>query len=204
MIGAIDRSKSLTLSGRQMARLPLEPVHARALLSALEIGPPVIMAMISVVSILSATSKLFIDPSDPTSRDEAIAARNKFRHPRGDHLTRLAALKAYEDMSRTERAKGARKQWCRENWISERACAEILRIRQQVHGVCVGLDMGVGPFEEKELNVEHEEGLLRALTTGYAQNAAFLQPDGSYRQVMGMMVRRSRWQDFTNAHLSFL
>ena len=106
LLGALDNTKSLTPLGRQMAAFPLEPPLARALIASAELGCT--SEVLTILSVLSASSKLFVDTHD--ARDEAADARKKFRHPSGDHLTVLNVVRAYEDVSRDDTKKG-RKEW---------------------------------------------------------------------------------------------
>lgn len=188
LIGAIDGAKRLSAIGKDMAKFPLEPVHACAILNSRTYSHDVIDAIVSIVAILSASSKIFVESSDPDKREEAVDAHRKFLHPSGDHLTRLNALQAYEDITR-EANKSGRRDWCKRNYVNERTCAEVLSIREQVRGVCSKLGMKVTWGIRSGQGEVYEAGFFRSLTTGYALNAAFLQPDGTYKQVMGASVR---------------
>jgi ATP-dependent RNA helicase DHX33 len=190
LIGAIDGRKQLTPLGRQMAKFPLEPTHACAVLTSRTYSPAVTSAVVSIVSVLSSTSKLFVEPSDSALREQAAEARRKFLHPSGDHLTALNALVAYEEIARAEK-KAGRRRWCKDNFLNERTCAEALNIRDQIRvvsaklGIRVSSDAGEASSASGEA---FEEGVLRSLTAGYSQNVAFLQPDGTYKQLIGSSV----------------
>ncbi|KAI0770462.1 P-loop containing nucleoside triphosphate hydrolase protein [Fomes fomentarius] len=179
LLGALDNSKSLTPLGRQMAAFPLEPSLARALLASAALGCT--SEVLTILSVLSSSSKLFVDTHN--SRDEATDARKKFRHPSGDHLTVLNVVCAYEDVAQQETKKG-RKEWCRRMFVNERCLAEAMNIRAQLRDVCgrTGMEWKVSAGDACEGPV------LRALVSGLVQNTAFLQPDGSYKQVMGPSV----------------
>jgi HrpA-like RNA helicase len=188
-IGAFDLRNQLTPLGAQMAKFPLEPAHACAVLTARAYGPAVLSSVISIVSILSCTSKLFLDPSDPAAREEASEARKKFRHPSGDHLTRLNALNAYIEAA-TAGSKNERKRWCKDNFVNERTCVEAINIREQVTRVAgkLKIQSDHGANDNGGGQSQVEEGVLRSLTAGYATNTAFLQPDGTYKQLIGLSV----------------
>ena len=68
-----------------MAAFPLEPPLARAVVASREFGCT--LEVLDIVSVLSASSKLFFDSAD--EREAAADARRKFRHRAGDHLTVL-------------------------------------------------------------------------------------------------------------------
>ncbi|THH06079.1 hypothetical protein EW146_g9723 [Bondarzewia mesenterica] len=174
MLSAIDNSKSLTNFGWSMAVFPLEPQHAAVLLAS--VNHRSTFEIISILSLLSSSAPLFPDSS--SQRESAASARAKFRHVAGDHLTMLNVMLAYDELE-----KGERRDWCRRNFVNERALREATDIRAQLRDVCekVGVDWKLG--------CQGEEGpILKSLVRGLVQNAAFLQPDGSYKQAMGPSI----------------
>ncbi|KAJ8523210.1 hypothetical protein ONZ45_g347 [Pleurotus djamor] len=176
LLGALNNSKELTPIGRQMAAFPLEPSYARILLASKEYGCTA--EILEILSILSASSKLFIDISD--QRENASDARRKFQHSSGDHLTILNALKAYHEISLAENRAG-RKEWCRKHFLNERALLESRDIRDQLKLTCVRLKIPVDTTCG-----DGEDAILKSLAHGLVQNSALLQPDGiSYKQTMG-------------------
>ncbi|KAI0761980.1 P-loop containing nucleoside triphosphate hydrolase protein [Trametes elegans] len=178
LLGALDNRKALTPVGRHIAAFPLEPPLARALIASSELGCTA--EILTIVSVLSASSHLFVDTHD--ARDAAADARRKFRHPSGDHLTVLNAVRAYEDVAGAE-SKAGRREWCRRMFLNERCLAEAANIRAQLCDVCArtGVDARASAGE-------NDAPVLRALVRGLVQNTAFLQPDGSYKQVMGPSI----------------
>ncbi|RPD54669.1 P-loop containing nucleoside triphosphate hydrolase protein [Lentinus tigrinus ALCF2SS1-7] len=182
LLGALDHTKSLTPLGRQMAAFPLEPPLARALVASAELGCT--SEILTILSVLSASSKLFVDTHD--AREEAADARKKFRHASGDHMTVLNVVKAYEDVSQSE-SKKARTDWCRRMFVNERCLAEAANIRAQLRDVCEKTSMDWKVSAEGQ-GQDGEARVLRAMVAGLVQNTAFLQPDGSYKQVMGPSV----------------
>lgn len=181
LLGALDNRKALTPLGRQMAAFPLEPPLARALIASTELGCT--SDVLTILSVLSASSHLFVDTHD--ARDAAADARRKFRHPAGDHLTVLNVVRAYEDVAAGE-SKAGRREWCRRMFLNERCLSEATNIRAQLRDVCA--HMGVDPRAGAG-TADSEVPVLKALVRGLVQNTAFLQPDGSYKQVMGPSVR---------------
>ncbi|KAG6334332.1 hypothetical protein ID866_4756 [Astraeus odoratus] len=178
ILGALDNTKELTPLGRQMASFPVEPYLARIILASNTHGCT--SDVIDIVSLISSSSKLFIDVSD--QRDAIADARSKFRHPSGDHLTMLNALRAYQEMAETEN-KGSRRDWCRQHFLNERTFKEALKIRDQLRQTCerVGLDW-------RASRKDSEEPVLRSFTSGLVQHSALLQPDGTYKQLIGHSV----------------
>ncbi|KAI6127373.1 P-loop containing nucleoside triphosphate hydrolase protein [Pisolithus croceorrhizus] len=178
ILGALDNFNGLTPLGRQMASFPVEPYLARIILASNAHGCT--SEVIDIVSLLSSSSSLFLDITD--QRDAIANARSKFRHASGDHLTMLNAFRAYQEMAETEN-KSSRKEWCKQHFLNERTIAEALKIRDQLRSTCgrVGLDWRAS---KKDI----EEPVLRSFTVGLIQQSALLQPDGSYKQLMGHSV----------------
>ncbi|KAL1744085.1 P-loop containing nucleoside triphosphate hydrolase protein [Schizophyllum fasciatum] len=177
LLEAINNDKQLTPLGRRMAVFPLEPVYARALLAAVEHGCTA--EVLDVVSVLSASAKLFLDVSD--ARQAIAAEREKFRAGSGDHMTVLAVLRAYEDVAAGKKA--ARREWCRRHYLNERALMEARDIREQLRGICEreGVDWKASLPE----GPAREDAVVRSLAHGLVQNSALLQPDNTYKQLMG-------------------
>jgi ATP-dependent RNA helicase DHX33 len=180
LLGALDSKKSLTELGREMAFFPLEPCYARAIIASRE--HRCASDILDIISVLSASSPLFIDFID--MRDCTTDGRQTFYHPAGDHLTILNAVKSYRDISRVQ-VKGSRKAWCREHSLNERTLVEAARIRKQLSTICANLGI------DGTLCSDEDEILLKCLGHGLIQNTAFLQPDGSYRQIMSTMVSKT-------------
>ena len=162
-----------------MALFPLEPVYARAVVASKDLGCT--QEILDIISVLSATSKLFVDVTE--QREAASDARRKFRHPSGDHLTVLNAIRSYTEIAAAEE-KLARKAWCKKHFLNERTLLEAVSIRQQLRQTCERMRI------DPEVSCgDLEEPVVKSLAHGLAQNSAFLQPDGSYKQTMGQSVR---------------
>lgn len=172
-LGALDNKGAVTDIGRQMASLPLETSFARSLLASQEHGCT--NEVLSVISITSASAKLFLDSSQ--TREAAYSARQKFVHPSGDHITYLNVLRAYHDISKQE-STHARKEWCRSHFINERAIKESGEILEQLKGICERMSI-----DWKASCGEDVEPVLKSLVRGLHQNVALLHPDGQYKQV---------------------
>lgn len=164
-----------------MSKLPLDPSYARSLLASQQNSCT--LEVLHIVSLMSASSKLFLDSSE--SRDAAHAARQKFIHTSGDHLTFLNVLRAYADVAQQETA-AARREWCRTHFVNERAVKETGEIMEQLKGVCDrnGINWRASCGDEVE-------PVLKSLVRGLFQNVALLHPDGQYKQVQGRTVSLS-------------
>lgn len=161
-----------------MASFPLEPQYACAIVASKEYSCT--SEVLDIVSILSASSKLFLDISE--QREASADARRKFRHPSGDHMTILNAFRAYYEIAASENKHG-RRAWCRKHFLNERTFIEARDIREQLVATCkrVGID-AMAKVKDKE------DPIIRSIGHGLAGNAAFLQPDGGYKQAIGHTV----------------
>lgn len=183
MLGALDRQKEITQIGRTMNRFPLDPSHSRALMAARDLG--CIYEILGIVSVLSASAKLFFDSSE--HREAALDARTRFRHASGDHITALNALRAYEELANGGASKGARRQWCNEHYVNERTLAEAMDIQSQLRGICERLKM-----DWRASAGDNVEPILQALLFGLAQNTAIYRPETkAYRQILSKSVSKS-------------
>lgn len=157
---------------------PVEPMYAASLLIAVK--HQCTSEVISIISLLSSSVPLF--PDTASERDPASEARAKFRHPSGDHWTMLTVFRAYDEICVSEGKTGC-KDWCKRNFVSQRALREASDIRKQLRNLCgrVNIDCSLTCGND-------ETPVLRSLLKGLLQQVAFLQPDGSYKQMMGPSV----------------
>ncbi|KAG8761724.1 putative ATP-dependent RNA helicase dhr2 [Serendipita sp. 396] len=196
MLGALDQSRAVTSVGKAMAKLPLEPHLARALIESKAEGCT--KEIVDIVSILSASSKVFFDPP-ADDRQAAQEARSKFLHPSGDHLTLLNVFRAFDEICShsVEPAsketttnglnpgfsKSERKDWCRRQFVNERALSESIRIRDQIKRSCQqsGMDPNLSCGE-------NPEPILKSLFRGLVHKIALRQADDSYKNVAQLVI----------------
>ncbi|KAL0094270.1 P-loop containing nucleoside triphosphate hydrolase protein [Phycomyces blakesleeanus] len=167
-LGAMDDKGNLSELGKKMAGFPLDPTYSKVLIQSQEDGCT--LEAIAIVSLLSVDS-IFFMPSD--KREESSEARRKFLHPDGDHLTLLNVLKAYWEV------KGDM-EWCKENFINVRNMKIALEVRDQLIRFCERLE--INPSASCGTDTD---AVLKCFLSGFFQNTALLQPDGSYRSVAG-------------------
>jgi HrpA-like RNA helicase len=179
---ALDNAGKVTPLGKRMTQFPLDPPLSSALLASQT--HHCTSEVISIVSLLSASSQVFVEPS-PSSDQRSLAqeARAKFRHSSGDHLTLLNLQVAYQELSEGTKEKGATRDWCQRHFVNERALKEAMEIAKQLRVSCerAGLDWKTSCGDNTDL-------VLKSLLTGLYQNTAILQPDGGYRQTLGHTV----------------
>ena len=180
-LGALDDSGDLTPTGRTMARLPLDPLAAKALLAAAEAG--VAPQAIAVLAMLSADGVYSHTGGGGEGEADARASRASFRDPTGDHGTLRNLLEAYGGAPA-----GGRAHFCREHGLSARAMARAADVAAQLGRVLGDAAVGAAAVGEAEAVDGDGTALRRALLAGYFMQAARRQPDGSYRTMAGSQV----------------
>ncbi|WVQ95704.1 hypothetical protein IAU59_002803 [Kwoniella sp. CBS 9459] len=185
---AISSPTDLTPLGRQMLRFPLDPPHARILISSFSLGCT--NEIIDILSLINAGGTVFLDR--PNDREEASTAKAKFIHRDGDHLTALNVFRLYialrESKLSDKSSKGLGQGqgvvgWCKDNFVNGKTLVQALKIRDQLRELCekAGHDWRVSAGSESA-------GVLRALLSGLFMNTAVIQADGSYRQTAGSLT----------------
>ncbi|KAF9093821.1 putative ATP-dependent RNA helicase dhr2 [Mortierella sp. AD031] len=165
---ALDDEGKLTDIGTKMAAFPVDPPYAKVLLQSEKMECT--KEAIEIISLLSVDT-IFSAPS--SKRDEANEARQKFTSLDGEHLTLLNTLRAYESV------KGDR-DWCRENFINSRHMRHVLDVRKQL--IQFAERSGMDP---KKTCGHDLEIVLKCFLAGFFQNTALLQPDGTYKSILG-------------------
>eukprot|EP00659_Diplonema_papillatum_P006179 gene6179-9459_t len=124
LLGALSSTGEVTELGMTIGAFPLEPTHAKTLLTALEFG--VFESVVSILSMLSVENVL----TNPTrkEREAADKSRAAFASPHGDHLT---LLNLYNDYKKQKTATD-RKSWCRHLFINERRMLQVTDVRKQL------------------------------------------------------------------------
>ncbi|KLO17295.1 P-loop containing nucleoside triphosphate hydrolase protein [Schizopora paradoxa] len=215
MLGALDTEGNLTPTGRAMSLFPVEPQQSRALLESRIHGCT--REVLAIVAIQSASSKVFYDPgsgsaadsNEPGSRDierrdQAQAARAKFIHISGDHMTLLNVFRAYEDLLKSsggdsKSAKAERRDWCNRHFLHERALTEALDIQTQLRRICDTMRGREASFGLSDPNIELDwrssvaegpgstveaEKVLKCLMTGLVQHGALRSAERGYCPIM--------------------
>ncbi|MBU0751910.1 MAG: ATP-dependent RNA helicase HrpA [Gammaproteobacteria bacterium] len=124
-LGAIDEAtKDLTATGRELAKLPLDPKIGRMILAARQEG--CLAEMVIIASALAAQ-----DPRERPQEQAAAAdqAHAKWKDERSEFLSYLKLWHAADEVWKHE-SSNKQRQWCRQNFVSW------LRLREwrDVHG----------------------------------------------------------------------
>ncbi|OAE32001.1 hypothetical protein AXG93_2772s1100 [Marchantia polymorpha subsp. ruderalis] len=180
-LGALtDEGKLSDPLGVQMARFPLEPLYAKAMLvsSSFKCSEE----MLTTVAMLSAES-IFFTPREKFK--EANAARQRFSSPEGDHITLINVLRAYtqeveggqslDSEAHHKKFEKKLRGWCSTNFINGRSLRRALDIRRQVRGYVEGMGLELVSCGDDFTHFR------RCLTASFFLNSAHKQADGKYR-----------------------
>mmetsp|Transcript_7895 Transcript_7895/g.12632 ORF Transcript_7895/g.12632 Transcript_7895/m.12632 type:complete len:705 (+) Transcript_7895:48-2162(+) len=195
-LGALTSDGKLSQPlGRQMASFPLDPMFSKALISSKE--QQCLSDMLSIVSLLSVES-VFYSPRD--KREQADAAKKRFAHVDGDHMTLVNVYGAY---IANNKSAAALAEWCREHFINIRSLKKAQDVRSQLERLChsaglgsaadmqplgharAELGMGTGGSSGSGSGSGHSNSVAirRCLASAFFANCANRNPDGSYLTV---------------------
>lgn len=124
-LGALNEEGLLTDTGRQLARLPLDPTIGRMILQSRKEGA------VSEVSIIAAGLSIQDPRERPLDqRDAADQMHKRFVHPESDFMTLLNIWNAYHDEWESLKTQNQMRRFCRSHFLS------YLRMREwiDVHG----------------------------------------------------------------------
>ncbi|CAG8626402.1 478_t:CDS:2 [Paraglomus occultum] len=123
---------------------------------------------VAVISLLSVDS-IFFTPHD--KREVAAEAKKKFISLSGDLITMLNVLKAYEHHGDVE--------WCKQHFINTRNMRQVLEIRRQLKQLCDRMNI-----PSTSCGSDYDQ-LIKCLLLGFFRNTALLQPDNTYKTIVG-------------------
>lgn len=183
-LGALDDYAKLTKPlGTRMAELAVEPMMAKALLSAQGFG--CLSEVLSIAAMTSLQGNVWFSHEGQKKAQEG--ARRKFAAEEGDHLTLLNVYHAFV----TKGKKDAK--WCRDNYLNFKSMARTVSIRNQLRKYLerLGINVEESLASSDVLRVggpDKAEQIRRCLTTGFFAHAARMQPDGTFKTIDGGMV----------------
>lgn len=160
-----------------MLHFPLDPSHARILLSSFTHSCP--SEIIDILSLV-VSGPVWIDRS--SERDATAAARQKFLAREGDHLTNMNVFRAYLAIKDDKSESPAK--WAKENFVNTKTLQAAIRVRDQLRELVrrEGVDPALSCGGDKD-------SVGRCLLSGLYMNTAVVQSDGTYRQTTGSLVR---------------
>ena len=168
-LGAVDEANDLTETGRQLARLPLDPCIARMILAAKQEG--CLSEVLIIASVLSLQ-----DPRErPLERAGAAdAAQLKFDDEKSDFLSWLKLWKFYEEALEHKKSNRKLMDLCRDNFLSYNRMREWRDIHSQLHTFVAELGW---KLSEKEASYAQ---IHRALLAGLLGNIGCKSEDSEH------------------------
>jgi ATP-dependent RNA helicase DHX8/PRP22 len=173
-LGALGGDGRLSAAGRKMARFPLEPMAARAILA----GHDEACAedVIAVVSMLT-TDNVFRErakesPGGAGGSREKNPGREQYAREEGDHATLLAVFRAFSKCGAKRR-----KEFCATNAVHLRSMTKARDIFEQLARAAQSEGVALTSKGDETAPV------LRALVAGFFLNVARRQVDGSFKTV---------------------
>jgi ATP-dependent helicase HrpA len=129
-LGAVDQDRELTGTGRELAKLPLDPRIGRMILAAREEG-----ALAEVLVIAAALSVQ--DPRERPAEQAGSAdqAHAKWRDERSEFLAYLKLWQAFDALWQHQ-SQSKQRDWCRANFLSYLRMREWRDIHGQLHALC--------------------------------------------------------------------
>jgi ATP-dependent helicase HrpA len=178
-LGAMDEQRRITGLGRRLARLPVDPVIARMLVEASQLG--VLDEVLVIAAGLSVP-----DPRDRPldGREAADEAHAAWQHPDSDFLGLLALWRGYREQA-TRLGRSALRRWAQEQFLALSRLRDWEDIHRQLRELCheIGLRSGVEPGSPRLIH--------RALLSGLLGGVARHEEDagGDYIGVRGLRMR---------------
>ncbi|MDR2195538.1 MAG: ATP-dependent RNA helicase HrpA, partial [Gallionellaceae bacterium] len=156
-LGAMDEQHALTPTGRELAKLPLDPKIARLLLAGRQY-----QCLTEILVIASALS--LQDPRDrPQERREAAdAAHQRFSDERSDFLAYLKLWAWFRQAVQHKKSNRQLADVCRENFLSPLRLREWYELHQQLHAQVseMGMRLNEQPATYEQLHKALLTGLL--------------------------------------------
>ena len=174
---AVDGAGRITDTGRQMARLPVDPRLARMLVAARGAG--------ALAEVLVLTAGLSIqDPRERPleSRQKADAVHAEDADPDSDFMTLLTLWTRYQT-ERAARSRNALRRWCAERFLSASRMREWEELEAQLRQISEELGWSVNTTPA------NAQAVHRALLAGLLSNIGTKTEEGDYRGPRGRRFR---------------
>jgi ATP-dependent helicase HrpA len=174
-LGAVSEDRRLTDTGRQLARLPIDPRIARMVLAAKDLG-----CLNEVLAIASALSVQ--DPRErPLAAQQAADnAHREFQDESSDFLSFLKLWQAYDEAVKHQKSRRKLTDWCRDRFVSPTRMREWREVHSQLHTLAG--EMG---WRENEIPAKYEE-IHQALLTGLLGNLGVKTETQEYAGARGI------------------
>ena len=178
-LGAVDDANNLTDTGRQLARLPLDPRIGRMVLAAKAEG-----CLAEVLVIASALAVQ--DPRDRPMERAAAAdeAQKKFDDEKSDFFSYLKLWRFYGELIDHKKSNKKLFQTCRENFLSPNRLREWRDIHSQIKELVSELGWKVGEINPDPHKIYAQ--IHRALLAGLLGNIGLKTEEGNYLGARGI------------------
>lgn len=129
-LGALDAQQELTAVGRELARLPVDPVIGRILLQARREN-------VLPEALVIAAGLSIQDPRERPleHRTKAEQAHRAFAHPNSDFLSFVVLWCSYQELIAAKRGQSALRRFCREHFLSYLRMREWCDLHAELHEV---------------------------------------------------------------------
>ncbi|GJQ10468.1 hypothetical protein GpartN1_g2259.t1 [Galdieria partita] len=173
-LGALDDEGELTPLGKLMAEFPLDPQLSKMLI----VSPQFQCSneILSIVAMLSVPN-CFLRPRD--AQKKADAAKARFTHSEGDHLTLLNVYYAYKHNDEDPN-------WCYQNFLNYRSLKSADNVRSQLEAMMSKLSLPLVSTDFQ--SVEFYVNIRKALVNGFFMQVAHLESNGYYLTVKDNQV----------------
>lgn len=173
-IGALDRHKKMTETGRSLARLPLDPRHGRMLLEAHKEN-----ALAELLVIVAGLS--LMDPRERPQESAAQAdqAHAQWKHEDSDFLSLLKLWRASLEFcdARGHLRRNQLRKWCSKNYLSFLRMAEWHNLVQDLESSLADIMRWRIPELPAEAEQATPERIHRALLAGAPLQIGFWRAD---------------------------
>ena len=133
LLEALEPDRSLSNTGKLMTEFPLAPRQSRIIVEAILRYPEVLRETLIAAAFLSTQSPYILPPGEET---DARRAHHRFRDDAGDFVSYLKLFRSYTDS--TNKIK-----FCENNYLDERAMAEIVNVVAQLEEILASLKIPV-------------------------------------------------------------
>jgi HrpA-like RNA helicase len=136
LLGAL-RAEDATITplGQQMVAFPVDPMAARAIVKAMDLG--VAADVCAIMAMLSSDASLFTTKKSGSSEGAGDSNRAKFAKTAGDHVTMLHAFEAYRASPRKDRVS-----WCESAGLNAKQMSRVLDVFRQLMEIVSTLNRG--------------------------------------------------------------
>ncbi len=181
-IGALDRRKELTATGRSLARLPLDPRLGRMLLEAQH--EHALAEMLVIVAALSIMDPRERPAEEATQADQAHA---QWRHEESDYLSLLALWRSILPFcEKRGLARNQLRKWCHKNYLNYLRVVEWHNLVQDLGSALRDTMRWRIPELPEEARQTHADMIHRSLLAGAPLQIGVWRPeDKVYRGAGG-------------------